>query len=127
MSGNPTYQDLAPRCSDGRTLVASLQMRFQVVLQWPAQSLDDYDEKVAVEDLLIAKLTKQSEVDGHDCRSGETNIFVHTDDPRRAFEEIQTILSGHKLWPDVVIAYRQMDGTEYRVLWPQGTTTFNVR
>jgi hypothetical protein len=102
-------------------------MKFQVVLQWPAHSLCDFDELVAVEDLLIAKLTEQSEVDGHDFGSGETNIFVHTNDPRIAFEEIRTILSGHKPWPDAVIAYRQTNGSDYTVLWPHGTTTFNVR
>jgi hypothetical protein len=64
-------------------------MRFQAVLQWPAHSFNDYDEMVAVEDLLIAKLSEQSEVDGHDFGTGETNIFVQTDDPRRAFEEIR--------------------------------------
>ncbi len=102
-------------------------MRFQVVLQWPAHSLSDFDEMVAVEDLLIAKLTEQSKVDGHDFGTGEMNIFIHANDPHRAFEEIQTILSGHKLWPDAVVAYRQIDGSEYTVLWPEGTTTFNVR
>jgi hypothetical protein len=102
-------------------------MRFQVVLQWPAHSSEDYDEMVGVEELLIAKLTAQSEVDGHDFGVGETNIFVATDDPRRAFEEIKGILFEHSLWPDVVIAFRHMDGTEYHVLWPQGTKNFNVR
>jgi hypothetical protein len=111
----------------GGTLVGSSPMRFEVVLQWPAHSLNRYDEMVSVEELLIAKLTKQSKVDGHDFGTGETNIFVHTDDPRRAFTEIKSILSGHRLWPDAVIAYRQMDGTEYSVLWPQGTKAFNVR
>jgi hypothetical protein len=82
-------------------------MRFEVVLQWPAHSLNRYDEMVSVEELLIAKLTKQSKVDGQDFGTGETNIFVHTDDPRRAFTEIKSILSGHRLWPDAVIAYRQ--------------------
>jgi PAS domain-containing protein len=101
-------------------------MRYQVVLQWPASSLNDYDGMVDVENLLIEKLTEQSEVDGHDFGSTQTNIFVHTDDPRRAFEEIRTILSGHRLWWDARIAYRQIDGTEYTVLWPQGATTFNV-
>ena len=59
----------------GRTLVGSSSMRFQVVLQWPAHSLNDYDEMIAVEDYLIAKLSEQSEVDGHDFGKGETNIF----------------------------------------------------
>ena len=111
----------------GRTLLRFSTMRFQVVLQWPAHSLDDYAEMVGgVEELLIAKLSAQNEVDGHDFGVGETNIFVLTDDPRRAFEEIKSILSGHSLWPGALIAYRHMDGTEYHVLWPHGTTTFNA-
>lgn len=56
-------------------------MRFQVVLRWPAHSLDDYDETLGVEELLIAKLTAESEVDGHDFGGGGTNIFVATNDP----------------------------------------------
>lgn len=81
-------------------------MRFQLVLQWPASSLNSFDEILDVEDLLIAKLTDQSEVDGHDFGSGEANIFVNTNDPHRTLEEIRGIFSGHKLWPSTVIAYR---------------------
>jgi hypothetical protein len=44
--------------------------------------LDDYDEMLGVEELLIAKLTAESEVDGHDFGGGGTNIFVATDDPK---------------------------------------------
>ena len=102
-------------------------MIFQVVLQWPAHSPSAFDEMVAVEDLLIAKLSEKSKLDGHDLSTAEVNIFVRTVDAHRAFEEIRTILSGHKLWSDAVIAYRQMDGSEYTVVWPPGTLTFNVR
>jgi hypothetical protein len=112
--------------SEYPTLISFSTMRFQIVLQWPIHSSDDYDEMIGVEELLIAKLTAQSEVDGHDFGADETNIFVLTDDPRRAFEEIKSILSGHRLWPIAIIAYRHMDGTDYHVLWPQGTT-FNAR
>jgi hypothetical protein len=56
-------------------------MRFQVVLRWPAHSFDDYDEMLGVEELLIAELTAESEVDGHDFGGRGTNIFVATDDP----------------------------------------------
>ena len=35
---------------------------------------------VGVEELLIAKLTAQSEVDGHDFGGGGTNIFEATDE-----------------------------------------------
>src|SRR5215831_13294912 len=102
-------------------------MRFQLVLQWPASFLKGFDEILNLEDLLSAKLTDQSKVDGHDFGSGEANIFVHTDDPYRALDEVRAIFSGHPLWPSVVIAYREIQGTDYRVLWPEGTTAFNVR
>ena len=102
-------------------------MNFQVVLQWPASSVNDFDRIIAVEDLLTEKLTELSEVDGHDFGSDQADIFVHTDDPHRTFNEIRTILSGHGLWPDARIAYRRLDGTEYSMLWPPGATAFNVR
>jgi hypothetical protein len=108
-------------------LIPPLAMKFQVVLQLPASSVKAFDEIVQVENLLVEKLDGQSEVDGHNFGSEEANIFVHTDDPHRTFDEIQTILSGHCLWTRARIAYRQVDGAEYSMLWPQGATTFNVR
>jgi len=81
---------------------------------------------VNVEDVLIERLSEQCEVDGHDFGVNEANIFVHTNDPHRAFEEVRTILLGHKLWPDTRIAFRPIDGNEYTVIWPEGTATFNI-
>jgi|HubBroStandDraft_6_1064221.scaffolds.fasta_scaffold153102_4 hypothetical protein len=107
-------------------LIGFLPLKFQLVLQWPVSSMNDYNEMVNVEDLLIERFTKRCEVDGHDFGSNEANIFVNTNDPRRTFEEIRTILSGHKLWPDTRIAFRQIDGNEYTVIWPEGATTFNI-
>jgi hypothetical protein len=54
-------------------------MKFQVVLQWPASSVNDFNGMVEIEDLLVEKLGAQNEVDGHDFGAEETNIFVHTD------------------------------------------------
>jgi hypothetical protein len=101
-------------------------MNFQVVLQWPASSINDYDEMVSVEDLLIEKLSKRCKVDGHDFGSNETNIFVHATDPHGAFEESRTIISGHRLWADIRIGYRKIEGDKYTAIWPEGTKTFNV-
>ena len=102
-------------------------MRFQLVLKCPAASLKNFDEIVGLEGVLIAKFSDQNEVDGHDFGSSEANIFVLTDDPHRTFDEAKNILSGHRLWPDLKIAYRQVNGTEYHVLWPEHTTRFDVR
>ena len=101
-------------------------MRYQVVLQWSASSMNDYDKMVGIEDRLIERLSKRCKVDGHDFGSNEANIFIHTGDPQRAYEEIRTILSGHRLWSDTRIAYRQIDGNEYTQIWPEGASTFDI-
>jgi len=102
-------------------------MMFQVVMQWPANSLSDFDEMIAVEDLLVAQLSEKSKLDGHDFGAAEANIFVRTVDAQETFEEIRNILSGHRLWPKAVIAYRQIDGGEYTVVWPPGPKASNGR
>jgi hypothetical protein len=102
-------------------------MKFQVVLQWPASSTNDFDRMTEIEDLLADKLSAENEVDGHDFGSQEMNIFVHTDDPQRTFKEIQNILSVHGFRVDARIAYRRVGGTEYSVLWPLDATACNVR
>jgi len=91
-------------------------MRFQLVLQCPAVSLHDYDEIIGLEDLLIAKLSDPNHVDGHDFGSGKANVFVFTDDPDGTLDEVRTILSGHRLWPNLTIAGRQS-------VLPCGTST----
>jgi hypothetical protein len=88
--------------------------------------MNDYDKMVGIEDRLIERLSKRCKVDGHDFGSNEANIFIHTGDPQRAYEEIRTILSGHRLWSDTRIAYRQIDGNEYTQIWPEGASTFDI-
>jgi hypothetical protein len=101
-------------------------MKNQVVIRWLASSLTDYDEMVGIEDLLIDKLSSQSEVDGHDFGSGETNIFLYMTDPFKTLEDLRSILSEHKAWQVARIAYRKMDETKYRMLWPPGDKPFHI-
>jgi hypothetical protein len=103
-------------------------MKYQLVLQLPTtNSLNEYDTIIGIEDLLIEKLTDESDVDGHDAGSGETNIFIYTDNPQRTFEEIIRILSGHTCWPKMRVAYRQADGDKYTALKPKGFVGFSVK
>ena len=46
-------------------------MKYQLVLQFQAQSVQDFNELVVLEDLLAENLPLHSEVDGHDFGSGE--------------------------------------------------------
>jgi hypothetical protein len=101
-------------------------MTYELVLQWPASSIDDYDAMIEMEEALIEKLTDHSEVDGHDSGSGEMNIFILTTEPMRAFEEVKSVLCHHDLWPKVRAAYRHPEATEYTVIWPRGLRKFEI-
>ena len=67
-------------------------MTYQLVLQFPGDTLADYDALIAVEELLIVALAGSAEVDGHDCGAGETNLFVRTGDPRASFAQALAVL-----------------------------------
>jgi hypothetical protein len=101
-------------------------MKYQLVLQWPASSIKGYDVLIEIEDVLIKNLTKPVKVDGHDAGSGEVNIFVHTDDPKRTFEEVRAILGSRDFWVDGCAAYREAAKSEYIILWPKDLTEFTV-
>jgi hypothetical protein len=101
-------------------------MKYQLVLQWPSTSIKDYDAMIEIEDALIANLSAEDEVDGHDAGSGEMNIFIRTDSPERAFNEVKTILGSCDYWVDARVAYRELGGDDYAVLWPKDLNEFKV-
>ncbi|MCI0538749.1 MAG: hypothetical protein L0Z50_26375 [Verrucomicrobiales bacterium] len=101
-------------------------MKYQLVLQWPASSIKDYDAMIEVENALVEKLSEANDVDGHDAGSGEVNIFIRTDDPKRAFNEVKAILGSRDFWVDARVAYREVAGSEYTILWPKNLTEFKV-
>lgn len=101
-------------------------MKYQLVVQWSAASIKDYGEMIEVEDALIEQLSESHEVDGHDAGASEVNIFILTNDFEKAFDEVKAVLQGKELWIDVRVAYREINKSEYTVLWPQGLNKFSV-
>jgi hypothetical protein len=101
-------------------------MKYQLVLQWPAATIQDYDTMIGIENLLIEHLSAENDVDGHDAGTDEVNIFIHTSNPRGAFEEVRSILGTRDFWIDARVAYRELAGSEYTVLWPKDLTEFKV-
>jgi dsDNA-binding SOS-regulon protein len=97
-------------------------MKYQLALQFPANSIDAYDEMIALEDDLIEKLGSSAKVDGHDCGSGEMNIFIHADEPKKNFATIRPVVAKRKMIENLVAAYRERTGEEYTVVWPIGFT-----
>jgi hypothetical protein len=101
-------------------------MKYQLVLQWTTSAARDFDAIIAIEELLDAKLSRPGEVDGHDFGSGEANIFLVTDRPEEVFREVRGILTPSGAFDDVRVAFRDVDGEEYTVLWPEGLSEFDV-
>lgn len=102
-------------------------MRFQLVLQVPANSVDGFDALVELEDRLISELADAGEVDGHDFGSREINFFILTSNPNFAFERCANLLLQVGLLCDVTAAYRSLNSDEYLVVWPKAFVgEFNV-
>ena len=102
-------------------------MKYQLVLQWPAESTDDYDRMIAIETQIEDHLPEEDGyVDGHDAGSGEVNIFVHTNSPQRTFDRIRPILVDENALDDVRVAYRPITGDDYTILWPKDLKAFDV-
>ena len=53
-------------------------MKIQLVLELPAQKIDDFELLIELENALIEALESQHRVDGHDFGSGTMNIFIYT-------------------------------------------------
>jgi hypothetical protein len=101
-------------------------MKYQLVLQFAAEYLEDYDRLVALEDSLIEELGNAANVDGHDFGSGTFNIFILTDDPTTVCGQANAIVTSQCV-PNVLrSAYRKMDGEDYVILWPSTLTEFSV-
>lgn len=103
-------------------------MDYQLVLQFQGDSLADYDQLIAVEESLINALANSADVDGHDVGHGEANIFIVTPDPARSFRCVHAVLLDMDLLQVVTVAFREIKGNRYKVIWPEGSTQeFEVR
>ena len=71
-------------------------MKYQLVLQWPVPEIN-FDKLIEIEDLLIQRLPGDHQVDGHDFGSGESNIFLLTDDPKTCWENVWRILGANEI------------------------------
>jgi len=95
-------------------------MNYQLVIQFPLTnaSADDFDRFLMIENELELALRNTHQVDGHHIGAGEMNIFINTNDPDEAFELAKNTLSEKDL-EVISVAFRDMEGEEYSVLWPE--------
>src|SRR5579864_4911160 len=98
-------------------------MKYQFVIQFAAESIDDFDHLVAFEESLFPAFGDSAIVDGHDFGVGEFNIFIFTDEPAKTFEKVQQVVRSQPLPYPMRVAYRDRpysDGAKegFVILWP---------
>jgi hypothetical protein len=98
----------------------------QLILQLPGSSIRDYDAMIKLENCIIDGLENLGEVDGHDMGSGEMNIFVHTDNPKLAFEKIKSLIGIKDFMPELKAAFRNVSEDNYTILYPAWFTHFKI-
>jgi hypothetical protein len=118
-----TLRSRSLHAQTGARTVSPMQ---QLVLQFPARSIDDYDAMVEMEEALIDALGDRADVDGHDFGQGEMNVFIWTEDAPRTFGLAQTFLAGNPLMSSLAAGYREQDGEVYVPLWPEDSDAFVV-
>jgi hypothetical protein len=101
-------------------------MNYQLVLQFAASSMADFDRLVSLETILIEKLGEIGVVDGHDFGLGKFNIFVLTNEPTTTFTQAHQLILNEGIPNELRSAYREANGEDYVILWPSALTEFNV-
>jgi hypothetical protein len=102
------------------------KMKYQLVIQFQATSMMDFDRVVAFEDALADELVGPDVVDGHDFGSDEFNIFILTDHPAATFDQAMKAVRRARLPQSVRVAYRNITGEDYVILWPPGLAEFRI-
>jgi hypothetical protein len=101
-------------------------MRYQLVLQFRANTADDFDQFVILEERLIQQLGSAATVDGHDFGLSEFNIFILTDEPAMIFEKAHRVVRHQGLQDSMRAAFRELTGERYVILWPSTLAEFTV-
>ena len=92
-----------------------------MVIEFEGDDLKNFDRVIALEESLSEALSRDL-VDGHDVGQGIVNIFIHSDEPQRCFEEAMRVIDGAEPGPSAA-AYRRLDEEDYVRVWPKGDST----
>ncbi len=93
-------------------------MRYQLVLRFPGDAFDEFDDIVDLESALVERLGVLGTLDNHDVGSDECRIALVTVDPVRAFGDAKAVLERKGLLEASVAMYRPIGAKDYTVLWP---------
>jgi hypothetical protein len=101
-------------------------MEYQIVLQFAATAIADFDRLIVIEEELANSLEGFADVDGNDFGSGEMNIFIIATRPVETFSKIKELMDRRGLLSSLKAAYRKMDEDDFIILWPPTLMEFKV-
>lgn len=93
-------------------------MRYQLLLRFPGDAFDEFEDIVALESALAERLGSLGTLDNRDFGSDECRIALVTLDPVRAFGDAKAVLERKGLLEASVAMYRPIGSKDYTVLWP---------
>lgn len=85
-----------------------------------------YDRLLSIEETIRNRLGDLGVVDGHDIGSSEMSVFVHTDEPKRAFDRAIKLLGSRRDLQELKAGDRDFDEDEYVAIYPKGLDSFSV-
>lgn len=95
--------------------------QYQLVLQLPGTSQDDFDLLISLEESLADALEDTPhDVDGHDFGSGTMNLFIDTNDPAAAFDLAKQTINPAD-YPMLKAAFRSFEEDDYQLIWPENS------
>jgi hypothetical protein len=99
-------------------------MRYQLVLQFRANTSDDFCRLVVLEEKLIQELGRRWTVTT--LGLSEFNIFVLTDEPAMIFDKAHRVVREEGLQHRMRATFRESTGERYVILWPSTLAEFSV-
>lgn len=103
------------------------KMNYQLVLQFPSDSQEDFNLLIEMENKLEEMINSKSDVDGHDFGSNEMNIFIYSSEPKECFEQAVSLLKGMTDMSLMKAAYRHVESEDFTILWPKELATFAIK
>jgi hypothetical protein len=98
------------------------RMNFELVIKFWRKPLPDEAVLSMLTSEFKSVLGDTAELDGHDVRDEEINLFVITDDPKRAFRRIKKVLEARGIDEGFSAASRLVGGAHFTSIWPLRAT-----
>src|SRR3954465_11241073 len=99
--------------------------KYRLVIQVPIGSTGDFDRLIEAEERIDALLKDLGQVDGHETRSSDGNLFINTDVPELTLQKALPC-RDEKFRDLAKAAYRETEGETFTILWPRGLKDFRV-